>query len=193
MQIPRIFHGRYRDVRPRLMRVLRTVARGGDWVGQVTGDGFLDARASPGLIVGDGPSSLLGRDVHFQMWWLWTESWLVEPYIPDDVLERFFQQSLAHPWAVLGLTRSRNSMWFEREDRHVPLLRAVAPWWETFAALGPRYSNGSRQGLALWQVPNTVVFVCARRGMPIDVLRAPPEPGGFARMLEAHGVGLDPG
>ena len=71
LQLPSIMYGRYRDVRPRLMRIARRMCRGEEWIPLVEERGFLDVASRPGYIVGGGPSSLLGAEEHFQLWLLW--------------------------------------------------------------------------------------------------------------------------
>lgn len=66
--LPKLMYGRYRDVRPRLMRIVKHMVKDADWLSMVEQDGFLDVLSSPGLIVGDGPSSMLGGDEHFHWW-----------------------------------------------------------------------------------------------------------------------------
>jgi hypothetical protein len=188
MQLPRIFYGRFREVKPRLMRVAKRAARGEDWVGLVEHDGFIEVADTEGFIVGDGPSSLLGGGEHFQMWFLWDRLWQVEPKPSAEIKEAFFQESLAHSWSVLGLMMRVNHFWFIREEHHAPFLRAVSRYWLDFGAVGPRYSNGNNQGMTLWDVVTMVKHLFANHGLPLEFLQAPCAPGAFARLLDEHGI-----
>jgi hypothetical protein len=188
MQLPRIFYGRFREVKPRLMRVAKRAARGEDWVALVEHDGFIEVADTDGFIVGDGPSSLLGGEAHFQMWFLWERMVLVKPAASPEVREAFFQESLAHSWSVLGMTMRRNDFWVTPEPHQAPFLRAVSRHWLDFGAVGPRYSNGSRQGVTLWEVSTMVRLLFARRGLPLEFLQAPCAPGAFARLLDEYGI-----
>ena len=188
MQLPCIFHGRYREVKPRLMRVARRAARGEDWVALVERDGFIDVADTSGFIVGDGPSSLLGSTEHFQMWFLWAQMILIRPTASPEVREAFFQESLAHDWSVLGLMMPHNHYWVRQEEHHAPFLRAVSRYWLEFGALGKRYSTGSTLPNELWGIPSNVTKVFARRGLPLEFLQAPCAPGAFARLLDEYGI-----
>ena len=169
--LPKLMYGRYRDVRPRLMRISQRMRKGQDWLPLVEQDGFLDVADTPGLIVGDGPSTLLGADEHFQMWLLWTLARKGGMRDIRDIEESIFQQSLSTPWTVLGLVMSRNDGWFWNHSHHHRFLEAVCPHWDEFAAIGPRYTLGRQPGKNLWETHNTVLFVLGNQGIPLDQLR----------------------
>jgi hypothetical protein len=188
MQLPRIFYGRFREVKPRLMRVAKRAARGEDWVALVEHDGFIEVADTDGFIVGDGPSSLLGGEAHFQMWFLWDRVWQVEPKPSAEIKEAFFRESLAHSWSVLGLMMCANDFWFIREEHQAPFLRAVSPYWLDFGALGKRYTAGSRMTDELWDTVTIVTKVFARSGLPLEFLQAPCAPGAFERLLDEYGI-----
>ncbi len=187
MQLPALFHGRYRDVKPRIKRVLKRFARGEDWIALVEERGFLDLASTPGHIVGNGPNSMIGRQEHFQMWFLWAlarTTWLHER---RELLDRMFRESLDRPWTVLGLVMYHNHAWLH-ESRQRPFLAAVAPHWDDFAAIGPRYTWGSPTGDELWNIPTSVGYALANQDIPLDVVRAPLVPGAFAALLSEHGI-----
>ena len=191
LEIPKIFYGRYRDVRPRLMRVARRMRRAEPWIPLVEQDGFLDVASTPGYIVGDGPSSLLGADEHFQIWLLWMLARQGRVNDIRDELEIVFQQSLSRSWALLGLVMSRNDGWLWDREHHRPFLRAVLPHWDEFDSIGPRYSLGSRNGESLWDLHNTVMYVLGHQGLPLEEFPAHLTGAELARLMNALGIEID--
>ena len=62
MELPALFYGLYRDVKRRTSKIVTQIRKGADWISLVEAEGFLDTGTIPGLIVLDGPSSLLGGE-----------------------------------------------------------------------------------------------------------------------------------
>lgn len=188
--LPKIMYGRYRDVRPRLMRIARRMRKGDEWISLVEQDGFLNVAETTGYIVGDGPSSLLGADEHFQMWLLWMLARQGGMRTIRDIEERIFEQSLSRAWSVLGLVMSRNDIWFMDRSRHRPFLAAVYPHWNEFIAIGARFTLGRRFGQELWNMHNTVLFVLGHQGIPREQMRDRMTSHKLAEFLQALGIGL---
>jgi hypothetical protein len=194
MQLPALFYGLYRDVKPRTARIVNRISKGADWMALVEAEGFLDTATTPGVIVLDGPSPLLGGQPHFQAWLLWAQyrdnrarEWMsgrAELHDRDDEEEAMFQKSLTKPWSTLGLVGGRNKDWLFRENRHRPYLRAVRQYWDVFDSVGARYSTGQQNPVQLWAQPNTIKYVLANRGIPGDELDPPLPPGGLAELID---------
>lgn len=188
LQLPRLLYGRYRDVRPRLMRIVKHMVKGNDWLSMVESDGFLDVASTSGSIVGDGPSSLLGRDEHFQMWFLWEQAWRKADGDGAENTSKIFADSLTRPWSLLGLMMPGCQLWLWNKERHRPFLAAVAPHWDDFSAVGARYTTGSRNPNPLWRMPSGVPYAMGNQDIPTDLLRSPLEPGTLARYLSEYGI-----
>jgi hypothetical protein len=184
MELPALFFGLYRDVKRRTSRIINQIPKGADWMALVEADGFLDTATTPGFILLDGPSPLLGGESHFQEWLLWNQMWRKWKEWGDDVLEPIFQRSLTQPWSTLGLVGGQNTPWFIRKHRYRPFLRAVRQYWPLFDAEGQRYSTGLQTPEPLWALPNTIKYVLANLGIPGDVVRAPLPPGGLAELID---------
>jgi hypothetical protein len=73
MELPALFYGLYRDVKPRTTRIIKRIPKGADWMALVEAEGFLDVAKTPGMILLDGPSPLVGGQPHFQAWLLWDQ------------------------------------------------------------------------------------------------------------------------
>lgn len=189
LELPKIMYGRYRDVRPRLMRIARRMRRGEEWIPLVEEHGFLDVASTPGYIVDNGPSSLLGAKEHFQLWLLWMLA--REGGMRDirDIADDIFRQSLTRPWALLGLVMSYNHLWLYEDYRHHPFLRAVVPVWDDFIAVGPRYSGGL-SGEELWKGANTVVYVLANQGIEAARLHGRMTASDIAGFMRELGIAL---
>ena len=192
LHIPKIMYGRYRDVKPRLMRIVKHMLKGSDWLSMVEQGGFLDVASTPGLVVGDGPSPLLGREEHFQMWFIWPQAWIKTPDDDSEIAKKIFRDSLTRPWSLLGLTMYRNHDWFVKKERFLPFLSAVCEYWHEFAAIGARYTLGSRTAHELWNTPTTVGYVTANLGVSAEEFRQEPSAGSLARLLREHGIDISP-
>ena len=195
MELPALFYGLYRDVKRRTSRIVTTIPKGADWMALVEAEGFLDTNATPGFVVFDGPSSLLGGEPHFQQWLLWAQiknkwahEWSRQSKDADKwgvaVQEVVFQQSLTRPWSTLGLVAGGNTSWLIPKHRYRPFLRAVRQYWDLFDSVGARYSFGLQTATPLWAFTNSIKYVLANLGIPGDTLRAPLPPGGLAELID---------
>lgn len=184
MELPALFYGRYRDVKRRTAKIVTQVRKGNDWMALVEAEGFLDTDTTPGFLVMDGPSNLLGGEAHFQVWLLWTQIYFAEPRVNDEIREEVFQRSLTRPWSTLGLVAYRGQDWLFQKYRYRPFLRAVRKYWDLFAAVGQRYTGGSRAPDDLWSLPNSIHYVLANLGMSNAEMDPPWPPGGLAELID---------
>ena len=183
MMLPAMFYGLYRDVKKETSKVVTQMRRGKDWIALVEAGGMLDPETTPGMIVLDGPSPIIGGSPHFQAWLLWSQLERREETISSDLCQQVFEQSLTRPWATLGLVAIGNSFWFIERKRLRPFLRAIRQYWELFAAVGCRYTDGSSWPVELWSLPNGVSHVLAKLGIPNEKLDHLP-PGGIDELID---------
>ena len=184
MQLPTLFYGRYRDVKRDVDHIIRRIVRGDDWIAAVEKEGFVDVEATPGLIVFRGPSAILGSEPHFQIWLLWSRMLDRQKNVRSEFIQRMFEQSLTRPWATLGLVASGNDFWLVPRERFRPFLQAIREYWDAYAAVGARYTDGVDWGEELWKLPNTVGYVLANLRIPDEVLDAPLPPGGITDLID---------
>lgn len=194
MELPALFYGLYRDVKPRTSRIVTQMRRGADWIALVEAGGFLDTDTTPGFILLEAGNLLLGSQPHFQQWLLWTQyhdkqanEWVrgrAEVHEQDDEEEAIFQASLTRPWSTLGLVCTQNWPWFIPKHRYRPFLRAVRQYWDLFDSVGPRYSIGLQTSEPLWAFTTSIKYVLANLGIPSDELDPPLPPGGIAELID---------
>lgn len=184
MELPALFYGLYRDVKRRTTRILNCIPKGADWISLIEVEGFLDTNVTPGFVVLDGPSPLLGGEPHFQEWLLWNQMWRKWKQWGDELLEAVFQQSLTRPWSTLGLVGYQNAPWFIPKHRYRPFLRAVRQYWDLWDSVGPRYSSGLQTPDFLWRQPNTIKYVLANLGMSDAEMEPPWPPGGLPEIID---------
>ncbi len=111
------------------------------------------------------------------------EMGILHERLPKELADRVFGEALTLPWGVLSLVAHANQGWVYPEVRHRPFWDRVLQWWETFEAVGPRYTFGGSSTKALWSVPNNVHYVAAHLGVPEEVVkRRPLPPGGLAAL-----------
>jgi len=169
MQLPAMFHGRYRDVKRDVDHIVRRIVRGDDWIALVERDGFLDVETTPGLILLDGPNPIFGSQSHFQAWLLWSRVLAREKRFRSELVQRVFEQSLTRPWSTLGLVARGNDAWLYPEERFRPFLQSVREYWAEYVAVGARYTDGVDWGEELWKLPTTVGYVLANLRVPREV------------------------
>jgi hypothetical protein len=184
MELPALFYGLYRDVKPRTTRIINRIRKGADWMALVEAGGFLDVATTPGMILLDGPSPLVGGQAHFQAWLLWSQMLDKWNEWGEEVDEAIFQKSLTRPWSALGLVGNQNSPWFIPKHRYRPFLRTVRQYWDLWDSVGARYSAGLPTPERLWALPNTIKYVLANLGIPGDELDPPLPPGGLAELID---------
>lgn len=184
MELPALFYGLYRDVKRRTARIVNGIPKGADWLALVEAEGYLDTATTPGFILLDGPSTLLGGQPHFQQWLLWNQFRAHWRDWGNALLEPIFQQSLTRPWSTLGLVCGGNTSWFIAEHRYRPFLRAVRQYWDLFDSVGPRYSSGLQTPRPLWALPNSIKYVLANLGMSDAEMDPPWPPGGLPEIID---------
>jgi hypothetical protein len=182
MQIPAPFYGLYREVKPRMSKVVTQMRRGRDWIGLMEAEGMLDVATTPGMLVLRGPSPIL-FDANFHMWLPWLLSQRKEDSLTSPLMEQVFADSLARPWTLLGLIAGDNFMWFSPRARFHPFLNAVRRHWPVLYELGARYSNGVQVPEDLWSTTNNVHYVLGNQGIDVDVLQRPLPPGGIDDLI----------
>ncbi len=183
MLIPRLLYGRYSEVKARSAKVVTALARGRSWEEAFGTTDLVDTATTPGLVVVDGPSPLVGGAPHFNCYVPWKQlpEAIWKGRIAKEQEEQLFERSLAAPWSLLGLFGQHPWIWPEHRRR--PFLHAALAAWNEIASVGPRFSDGSNDGSDLWSVANTIKFVLANMGLSNDTLRAPLPPGGLAALV----------
>jgi hypothetical protein len=184
MELPALFYGLYRDVKPRTTRIINRIRKGADWMALVEAGGFLDVAKTPGMILLDGPSPNRGGEQHFQAWLLWSQMWQTLDEWGKGIGEALFQTSLTRPWSTLGLLGRNDTIWFLRKHRYRPFLRAVRQYWDLWDSVGARYSSGLQTPEPLWAIPNNIHYVLANLGIPSDQLDPPLPPGGLIELID---------
>jgi len=184
MQLPAMFHGRYRDVKRDVDHIVRRIVRGDDWTTLIEKEGFVDVEGSSGLILLDGPNPIFGSEAHFQAWLLWSRVENKAASLRSELMQRVFEQSLARPWATLGLMAHGNTFWLSPRERFRPFLQAVRQYWAEYAVAGARYSNGIDHGMELWSVPNTLGYVLANLRVPREVYDSLLPQGRIAELID---------
>jgi hypothetical protein len=172
MTFPTLYFGLYREVLARCRKIITGFAKSHKWCELALATS--NTATSPGLLVLDGPSPLLGGTSHWHCY-------LLHKLVRDAVLgqrlqatieSEIFAESLQTSWGVLGLLAQANVMWLYPSERHRPLLNSVLGCWDELEAEGPRYSNGSTNGQDLWSVGTNLKFVMARSGVQQAVLQS---------------------
>jgi hypothetical protein len=185
MELPALFYGLYRDVKPRTTRIINQIRKGADWMALVEAGGFLDVAKTPGMILLEGPSPLVGGQPHFQAWLLWSQMLDRWDKWGREIDEAIFQKSLTRPWSALGLVGGNsNVFWFSPKHRYRPFLRAVRQYWDLWDSVGARYSAGMQTPERLWSLPTNIKYVLVNLGIPADVVRAPLPPGGLIELID---------
>lgn len=197
MQIPTLFYGSQKEVRSRCRKVVNQLATGAKWQEIIEAEGIIDTANVSGLIVLEGPSSLLDAyGSHFHCYSLLDQIRQAsnKGQIDFEVEEKAFESSLQTAWGLLGLIASKNTMWFWHPEksyslaqwramRYEPLLTTSLIYWDTLDAEGERYSNGSSTGQNLWSLPSSLKYVLANMGVSTGVLKAPLPPSGLTEII----------
>jgi hypothetical protein len=101
----------------------------------------------------------------------------------DAADPRLFEQTLLVPWGVLALLGQDTQAWVMPEDRHEPFLRAALGHAPQIGTLDGRFTIGQTTGSALWDLPNNLRFVLARRGVDREKLIDPAPGGGWEALV----------
>jgi hypothetical protein len=169
-----MLHGRYKEVAARTRGALKRLTGAASWSDAIEGSGLVDVESTPGLLVMHGPNPLLAQSTDFQ---LFAPHRLARDAVPErlprEALPSIFEDSLRTSWGALCLMSQGNSTWLARPERHGPFLSAVLRYWDEWDTLGERFSWGSTHGQRLWEIPTTLKFVLANRGVETARLQAP--------------------
>lgn len=181
MLVPEMLCGDTRTVTAACRRHLTRFKKGGSWTNV---GGMIDVRDVPGLIMLNAPSPLLGG-VNVR---LYAPFWELHKAFESDsaMIEastHAFDEALGHPWSVLGLLSQICYAWLMDRERADRFLEAMMRYWAEFDAVGKRYTRGSQNGTALWDLPHLLKFVLAHRGVPQHRLVEPLPAGGIAALL----------
>ena len=176
----------WKEVKPRIGKVVTRLKRGASWAEAMQADDFLDTSTSPGLLAIDGPRIYGGPHFHCFGPLRLVDLAIGAGRLPEALEEALFIASLETAWGVTGLLGTNNGFWVWPVERHRPLLRAAARFWNALDAVGPRYTEGSSSGGSLWSHAGNVHFALANLGVPNAELRAPLPPGGLAELAARH-------
>src|SRR5262249_1722999 len=124
--------------------------------------GFADTAHTKGMFVLEGPSPLVGGEMHFQLYL--PLSLLRRKRRQDtELLDAIFHESLKTAWGTLLLTGPPCVYWFHEGNRPA-YIQAVFRHWEEIGTVGPRYTDGGREGRELLAMPtmiqSTLFHIC---------------------------------
>ncbi|WP_428266003.1 hypothetical protein [Haliangium sp.] len=136
---------------------------------------MLDTVDTPGLIVLNGPSRLVGGEPHFHIYVPLEQVSLAtlpgNERLPQEALGPLFETALEEAWSTLALQGRANQSWVWPAENHLPFLRASIRFWPSFDE-APRYSNGINVGERLGQLNLMVHYVLVNLGVPQEALLA---------------------
>jgi hypothetical protein len=175
MQIPLMLHAPYETAKGACAKAIRAFLGGESWNGAIEHSSMLDTSEVKSFLVLNGPAPLLGRESHFQL------------FLPLSLLLAEMRNgradsikcneavlaSLSTPWGILGVLAPKNQMVVYPPQLHRTILSAVATWWDTLDAVGPRYTLGLREGTRLWNTTTNLQYVMGQLGIEIEKLQAP--------------------
>lgn len=176
MKLPALLYGTESEVRKRCRTIEKSIADGATLGEALVDTDDVDTHKQPGLIIVEYPGSPLAGQKHFF------------PYVlPDQIAEgvikeridrkrerSLFNELLERPSGVLGLLAMPvGHRWTVRHVTWInDLVDAVVRDWETFAAEGSRYSDGSEEGKDLHELSTFLGPALHYRGVPEEQLRA---------------------
>ena len=168
MKLPALVYGFTPEVKKRVSRMITKLKRGAS-LAEAVGDDMLDTADTPGLIVMHGGSPLLGSEPHFHLYmpvYRIVEAMLPhKARLPLDKMATYFHELLQYAWSTLALQGGDNFFWVTEVETYQPFIQATLKWWPEFDD-GPRYTNGTNQGLLLWQCHPTIGGVMIKSGVP---------------------------
>jgi hypothetical protein len=187
MRLPSVLYGPYREIKPRIRKVVTRLKRGANWDDALGAADTLDTATTPGLLVLNGPSPLLGGTSHFQCYLplLVVQEVVSQNQLSGALEEPIFQACLQTPWGTLGLFAPANLMWVYPPKRYRPLLQAALRFWDTLDAEDERYTVGSNDGQRLWSIASNLKYVLANVGIPKSTLNSPLPPEGVADLIRS--------
>lgn len=187
MKLPAIQYGAWREVRPRMKKLItRVVRHGASFVDEMTRDGMID--------VDDHPEEIdLGRIPHGAAVRFYAHQPLLMlsnglPWNDLNVERRIFDESLTTTWGVLGLLSQAGKLWVHQlRDRWPALCDAIDRSWSELASVGARYAVTDEME-RLWSITGPLQYVLIHSGVPEEVIlkRAPLPPGGPIALLRRY-------
>ena len=161
MLIPASLYGLFKDVKRRCTRVTKLMAKGVPFLQAIDSSHLIDSSQVPGLFVIMGPSSRVGGQPHFHLYFTARaiETAFFEGILTEEHREDMFSSCLSTPWGLGILLCRHNELWFSTKERRCRFLRALAPMWDVLDAEGPRFCTGYLPGHRLWDAPTIVPYV----------------------------------
>lgn len=182
MKIPVPLHGQNKDVKAQARKMV-TALKEGQPLADAVGGEMADTGSRDGLLMMDaGPTGAYVDGFHCYLPFR-TVYDALGGKLPAGIEDKVFREGLETAWGVLGILGRNNFPWVRVEERHQPFLEAVLKFWDELCAEGNRYSTGASEGKALWDVPNSLHYVLAKRGVPQETLNSPLPPGGLPEVV----------
>ncbi len=177
MKIPAFFYGLTRDVERRSKKGFTALRRGASLFEIVESDNLFNTEDHDGLLVLDGPHSLLGSDPQFHMYLFMRTCFngVLNEKLSKKLEKDAFLNSLETAWGLLGVLGPNNSACVDDDEVYIPFLNANLKYWEILLGEGKRFSFGSRTGKSLSELPTTLTYVLAKCGIPVEKLAHVPK------------------
>lgn len=176
MKLPALLYGTEAEVRKRCRTIEKSIA-GGATLGEALSEtDEVDTDEQPGLIIVEHPGSPLAGQKHFFPYVLPDQ--LAEGIIKDRIDRKreraLYDELLERPSGVLGLiSMPVGHRWTVRHVTWIhDFVDAVVRDWNIFTAEGARYSIGSDEGKALYQLSTFLGPALHYCGVPEEQLRA---------------------
>jgi hypothetical protein len=146
---------------------------------------WLTVEETPGLLVLQGPSPVLGGRDHFHCFGLTHAVFkaTVEKKLPETVWGLLFEEALQSTWLLLGFMGQDTRDVLLKFSREVPFLRAVAKRWHALDGMGARYTLGSQSSERLWELPTNIQYLLGRLSGTLEIVRRPLPPEGLAGLI----------
>jgi hypothetical protein len=185
MEIPALLYGHFEEVNTLCYKALKRLSGNNEISFSLDAEAVVDTKHNDGLLILDGPNTLLSKDNHFHCYLPWSmiKNEKHRGRLSGVSEHAIFEQSISTPWGILGLLSPANVMWIVPADRRAPFLHAVVHWWPLLYAEGNRYSVGSNSGQDLWAVRSNIKFVLANLGVPQEVLSDPLSADGLEAVI----------
>ncbi len=184
MQIPSVLYGTAKEVRRASVNIGRSLHKGASW-DEVFGYSFVDTAANDGLFLMDGPELFAPKLPHYHVYALLHE--ILAIISNQEQIDAVFKNCLLTAWGTLSLTSGRllatQRLFHEYPARHIPLVRAVIRYFETFTGEGRRFLSGYQGEVSFWEMSTNLKVVLAHMGVPTDALLTKLPPGGIEELL----------
>ena len=182
-------YGRFREVKRECSKLVTQLRRGKPWA--ELGGEMIDTREHPGLLVLDGPSNLTGGDVNFNLFaTAHAISYAIPRRLPHEAPNELFEPMLATHWGFVAMLGQWGRCFLFPPGHQAAFLHALARYWDDLDPDQPRFTNGSRSGDPLWQLPTNIQFCLAREGLAGELFERPVPPGGMAELVAQTRAGV---